>query len=130
MTIDAATDSKIESCLDAARACSEALAYIRLTPHLAGDKELADGLSEAARVVSLTADCLERVPDVREMVLRVCVEVAERVALACASREGETELHVCGEALAACAAICAGGPEIDMAVVTNGGAHAGAGAFH
>jgi hypothetical protein len=130
MTIDAATGSKIESCLDAARACSEALAYVRLTPELAGDKDLANGLSEAARVTSLTADCLERVPDIRDMVLRVCVEVAERVALSCASRHDQPELLVCGEALAACAAICVGVPEIDMAAASASSAHAGATAAH
>ena len=130
MTIDAATDSKIESCLDAARACSEALAYVRLTPELAGDKDLANGLSEAARVTSLTADCLERVPDIRDMVLRVCVEVAERVALSCASRHDQPELLVCGEALAACAAICMGVPEIDMVGASAGSAHAAATAAH
>jgi len=130
MTIDAATGSKIESCLDAARACNEALAYVRLTPDLSGDKELANGLSEAARVASLTADCLERVPDIREMVLRVCVEVAERVALACAARSHQAELQACGEALAACAAICADGPEIDMAAVSPAAERAGAGAVH
>jgi hypothetical protein len=128
MMIDAATGSKIESCLDAARACSEALAYVRLTPELASDRDLANGLSEAARVTSLTADCLERVPDIREMVLRVCVEVAERVALSCASRHDQPELLVCGEALAACAAICMGVPEIDMAAASGNGAHAGAAA--
>ena len=130
MTIDAATDSKIESCLDAARACSEALAYLRLTPELSGDKDLANGLSEAARVASLTADCLERVPNIREMVLRVCVEVTERVALACASHRDEAELLACGEALAACAAICIGAPEIDMAVASGSPARQGAGAVH
>jgi hypothetical protein len=130
MTIDAATDSKIESCLDAARACTEALAYIRLTPELAKDKDLSIGLTEAARVTSLTADCLERVPDIREMVLRVCVEVSERVALACARHPVETELQVCGEALAACAAICNGAPEIDMAVASAGASRPGASPVH
>jgi hypothetical protein len=123
--IDAATGSKIESCLDAARACSEALAYVRLTPELAGDKDLANGLSEAARVTSLTADCLERVPDIREMVLRVCVEVTERVA-----RHDQPELLVCGEALAACAAICMGVPEMDMAAASANAAHPGAAPAH
>ena len=130
MTIDAATGSKIESCLDAARACSEALVYLRLTPELADEKDLANGLSEAARVASLTADCLERAPDVRDMVLRVCVEVAERAALACASHREEAELMACGEALAACAAICAGAPEIEMAAVSSSAAQPGAGAVH
>jgi hypothetical protein len=129
MTIDAATGSKIESCLDAARACSEALAYMRITPELAADKSLANGLSEAARVASLTADCIERVPEIRDMVLRVCVEVAERVALACASHRDQPELLACGEALAACGAICTGAPEIemsvDMAAATAPAAHAG-----
>lgn len=130
MTIDAATGSKIESCLDAARACSEALAYIRLTPELAGDKAMANSLSEAARVTSLTADCLERVPDIRDMVLRVCVEVTERVALSCASDHDEPELLACGEALAACAAICMGVPEIDMSATSASAAHTGASAAH
>jgi hypothetical protein len=130
MTIDAATGSKIDSCLDAARACSEALAFIRLTPELARDKDLATGLSEAARVTSLTADCLERVPDIRDMVLRICVEVAERVAIACATHHDRAEILACGEALAACAAICAGGPEIDMAAVQASAVRPGAGVVH
>lgn len=117
MTIDAALDSKIESCLDAARACGEALAHVRMTPALSGQQELADLLTEAARVASLTADCLERVPDLRDMVLRVCVEITERAALACAHHRDDAELLACGEALAACAAICTGAPEIDMAAL-------------
>ncbi len=120
MTIDAATGSKMDSCHDAARACNGALALLRLTPELALDKDLATGLAEAARVASLTADCLERVPDIKQMVLRVCVEVAERVALACARHADHPELLACGEALAACAAICTGVPEFDMAVVRAG----------
>jgi len=130
MTIDAATDSKVESCLDAARACSEALAYIRVSPALAEDAELSGVLTEAARVASLTADCLERVPDVRDMVLRVCVEITERAALACARHTDHAELQACGESLAACAAICTGAPEIDMAVASASSERPGARAFH
>lgn len=127
--IDAATGSRIESCLDAARACNEALAYMRLTSDVS-DKPLVDGLAEAARVTSLTADCLGRVPDLREMVLRVCVEVAERAALACATHGDEPELLACGEALAACAAICASGPELDMTLAANEPQGRAAGAVH
>lgn len=121
---------KVDACLDAARACNEALAVLRLTPGLSGDRALANSLSEAARVSSLTADCLERVPDIRDMVLRVCVEVTERAALACAQHRDQAELLDCGEALAACAAICKGAPEIDMAAASKSAGQTGASAVH
>ncbi|MDB5644117.1 MAG: hypothetical protein JWN07_3434, partial [Hyphomicrobiales bacterium] len=62
--------------------------------------------------------------------LRVCVEVAERVALACARHGDQPELLACGESLAACAAICTGMPEFDMAVASAGVARPGVGAIH
>ncbi len=117
---DPSVDTRIESCLDAARACGEALAFMRGSEALAGDGDLAGCLSEAARVTSLSADCLARLPDLRDMVLRVCVEITERAALACARHVDEAPLAACGETLAACAAICTEGVELDMAAPSWG----------
>ena len=114
MTIDAMTGSKIESCRDAARACGEALVFLHGGE---GDAGLEATLGEAARVCNLSADCLERLPDLRDMAIRVCVEVCERTALACAPRD---DLAACAEALAACAAICSARAEIDMMIAPLG----------
>ena len=114
LMIDGVTLSKVEACLDATRACGAALADADTQPAWAADKDLLSALQEAARVTKLSAECLERVPDLQDMVLCVCVEICERAALACARHLDELVLSVCGEALAACAAICAGAPEIEM----------------
>lgn len=110
MTIDAMTGSKIDSCRDAARACGEALVLLHAGE---GDAGLEAMLGEAARVCNLSADCLERLPDLRDMALRVCVEICERAALACAPRD---DLAACAEALATCAAICSARAEIGLII--------------
>lgn len=119
MTIDASTGSKVESCLDAARACGEALAFLQTRSAIV-DADLEAALQQAARVASLSADCLQRLPDIREMVLRVCVEICERAALACAAHANVPDIAECGEALAACAAICRDTAEIEMIVALVG----------
>ena len=124
MTNDAMTGSKIESCRDAARACGEALVLLH-----GGDDDarLQARLGEAARVCDLSADCLERLPDLQDMALRVCVEICERTALACARRG---DLVACAEALAACAAVCSARAEIDMMIAPLGTEMAAASSIH
>lgn len=114
MMSDGVTLSKIEACRDAARVCADMLLRVGQDPDLLADKELVFALAEASRVTKLSADCLERLPDLRDMVLSVCVEISERAALACAKHLDDDGLSACGETLAACAAICAGAPEIEM----------------
>lgn len=111
---DGVTLSKIDACRDAARASADMLLQAGQEPDLLADKQLIFALAEASRVTKLSADCLERLPDLHDMVLRVCVEISERAALACAKHLDHEALSACGEALAACAAICAGAPEIEM----------------
>lgn len=118
MTFDASIDARIESCLDAARACGEALAFVRANERLAADDALTSALNEAARVAKLSADCLERTPDLRDMVLSVCVEIMERAALGCARHADVAEMEACGETLAACAALCAGEGVAGLQVAT------------
>ncbi len=114
MIFDAATQAKIEACQDAAHACGAILARAGHDAKLLADKKMITAVAEALRVTKLSADCLQRLPDLQEMVLRVCVEIAERAALACAEHH-EDEVLACGESLAACAAICAAAPGLSDA---------------
>lgn len=127
--IDVSTDSKIEACRDASHACDQALAFQR-SEFGSADAVLEQTLAEAARVTRLTADCLERVPELRDMVLRVCVEICERAALTCARDGASPELVACAEALAACAAICGATAEIGVIVGAEAGEAAVVGPAH
>lgn len=128
MMIYAVTNAKIEACIDATQACGQALAFQR-SEFGSADATLEQTLAEAACVTGLTADYLERVPELRDMVLRVCVEICERAALTCARDKASDELAACAEALAACAAICRA-TAVDQLVVMHGNEGAVAGPAH
>jgi hypothetical protein len=96
----------IDACRDAARTCQEALAYVQGDEALAASHMLHAALSDAARSAALSADCLARMPDLHEMILRVWTEISARATRACVAHVNDPKLASWAVTLADLHQIC------------------------